>query len=113
MERIVELGTLLAHYGALLTDRQRTILRQAAWEDCSLSEIAERERMTRQGVHDSIRCSVRQLRAYDEKLNLITRFERISAGIDDLERFICALPEGRERDELTVLSKGLRAALED
>ncbi len=113
MERIVELGTLLAHYGALLTERQRTILRQAAWEDCSLSEIAEREGMTRQGVHDSIRCSDRQLRAYDEKLNLIARFERISSGIDDLERFIGSMQNGQDRDELTALTNSLRAALEE
>ena len=43
MERLFELGMLLDRYESLLTERQAGILRQYADENCSLSEIAERE----------------------------------------------------------------------
>ena len=52
MERLFELGMLLDRYEPLLTERQRSILRQYTDENCSLSEIAEREGITRQGVRD-------------------------------------------------------------
>ena len=54
MERLFELGMLLDRYEQLLTERQRSILRQYADENCSLSEIAEREGISRQGVRDII-----------------------------------------------------------
>ena len=41
MERLFELGMLLDRYEPLLTERQRSILRQYTDENCSLSEIAE------------------------------------------------------------------------
>ena len=43
MEKHVRLGLLLDIYGELLTERQRSILFQSVNEDCSLTEIAERE----------------------------------------------------------------------
>ena len=52
MERLFELGMLLDRYEPLLTERQRSILRQYTDENCSLSEIAEREGISRQGVRD-------------------------------------------------------------
>ena len=113
MERIVELGTLLAYYGVLLTERQRTILRQAVWEDCSLSEIAEREGMSRQGVHDSIRCADRQLRAYDAKLGLVGRFGDLTRGFDELERFARTMKDDREKEQILGLLSSLRKVLED
>ena len=54
MERLFELGMLLDRYEQLLTERQRSILRQYTDENCSLAEIAEREGISRQGVRDII-----------------------------------------------------------
>lgn len=45
----VELGILLDFYGPLLTKRQLCIMDQTVNEDCSLSEIAEREGISRPG----------------------------------------------------------------
>lgn len=71
MDRLVELGQLLDWYGAFLTERQRSLVRQYAYEDCSLREIAEREGISRQAVRDAIRRAEAELRDMEEKLGLI------------------------------------------
>ena len=71
MDRLVELGQLLDWYGAFLTERQRSLVRQYAYEDCSLREIAEREGITRQAVRDAIRRAETELREMEAKLGLI------------------------------------------
>ena len=71
MDRLVELGQLLDCYGAFLTERQRSLVRQYAYEDCSLREIAEREGITRQAVRDAIRRAETELREMEAKLGLI------------------------------------------
>ena len=71
MSRLVELGQLLDWYGAFLTERQRSLVRQYTYEDCSLREIAEREGITRQAVRDAIIRAEAELREMEAKLKLI------------------------------------------
>lgn len=71
MDRLVELGQLLDWYGAFLTERQRSLVRQYAYEDCSLREIAEREGITRQAVRDAIQRAESELKDMETKLGLI------------------------------------------
>ena len=46
----IEIGWLFDFYGPLLTERQRKLLALYCNEDFSLSEIAAREGISRQGV---------------------------------------------------------------
>ena len=55
MDKLIELGELLDWYGLLLTEKQREIMAQYANENCSLSEIAGREGISRQGVRDTLK----------------------------------------------------------
>ncbi|MDO4571795.1 MAG: sigma factor-like helix-turn-helix DNA-binding protein [Clostridia bacterium] len=73
MDRIIELGQLLDYYGAFLTERQLSLARQAAFEDCSLAEIAEREGISRQAVRDALYRAEKQLRDMEARLRLIER----------------------------------------
>lgn len=75
MNRLIELGQLLDWYGAFLTERQRSLVCQYAFEDCSLGEIAEREHITRQAVRDAIATAENELRAMEQKLRLIEKSE--------------------------------------
>ena len=52
MEKIVEQGLLYDFYGELLTEHQRNIYEGVVFNDMSLSEIAEEQGISRQGVHD-------------------------------------------------------------
>ena len=73
MERLFKLGMLLDRYEALLTERQRSILRQYTDENCSLAEIAEREGISRQGVRDIITRGERQLSETEAAVGLIRK----------------------------------------
>ena len=55
MEKIVEQGLLYDFYGELLTKHQQSVYEDVVFNDLSLSEIADEQGITRQGVHDLIR----------------------------------------------------------
>ena len=76
MERLFELGMLLDRYEQLLTERQRSILRQYTDENCSLSEIAEREGISRQGVRDILSRGEHQLKETERAVGLIRKEAR-------------------------------------
>ena len=81
MEKIVEQGILYDFYGELLTEHQRKIYEDAVYHDMSLSEIAEMQGISRQGVHDLIRRCDRILEDYEEKLHLVKRFYEMKENI--------------------------------
>ena len=84
MNRLIELGQLMDWYGAFLTERQRSLVRQYAYEDCSLGEIAEREGISRQAVRDAILTAEAELRDMEQKLNLIETNEKLLKLIETL-----------------------------
>ena len=95
-ERSLELSVLYDFYGALLTDKQRAIFAMYYNEDLSLSEIAENEGITRQGVRDALLRASKTLEETEEKLGslediagrmrAINREKFLSPEIDDLVR---------------------------
>lgn len=89
MEKIVEQGLLYDFYGELLTPHQRKIYEDAVYNDLSLSEIAQEQGISRQGVHDLIKRCDNILEGYESKLHLVKRFNKIKAKvgcINDLTR---------------------------
>ncbi len=85
MERIVEQGLLYDFYGELLTDHQRRIYEDVVLNDLSLSEIAETEGISRQGVHDIVRRCDKTLSEYEEKLGLVKKFEETRKMVSEIE----------------------------
>jgi len=64
-------------YGALLTDHQKKILEDVVLNDYSISEVADNEGITRQGVFDLLKRCDRILEDYETKLGLVAKFEKI------------------------------------
>ncbi len=85
MEKIVEQGLLYDFYGELLTEHQRKIYEDAVYNDLSLSEIAEMQGISRQGVHDLIKRCSRILEGYENKLHLIKRFNEIKEKVRQMD----------------------------
>ena len=79
MEEKVHDGLLFDFYGELLTEKQQGIYREYAFEDLSLSEIAEEFGMSRQGVSEMIHRVTGLLRGYEGKLGLLSEYQRIQA----------------------------------
>lgn len=85
MERIVEQGLLYDFYGELLTEHQKKIYEDVVYNDLSLSEIAQKNGISRQGVHDMVRRCNHMLTEYENKLHLVERFLKIRSGVDEMK----------------------------
>ncbi len=88
MEKIVEQGVLYDFYGPLLTEHQQEIYEACIYEDLSLAEAAERFEISRQGVHDILKRCDKILKAYEEKLGLIKRFNEQNSGLEDIRKLM-------------------------
>lgn len=85
----VELGTLCAFYGGLLTEKQRDALMLHYDEDLSLGEIAEQMQVSRQNVHDLITRSAQKLIRWEEAVGGVKQArhvgERLKNAMKTLE----------------------------
>jgi len=82
MEKIVEQTLLYDFYGELLTDHQRQIYEDVVLNDYSLSEVAQNQGISRQGVHDTIKRCSKTLSDYEQKLHLIRKFVSIKEKVN-------------------------------
>lgn len=73
---------LFDFYGELLTDRQKELFDLYYNEDLSLSEIAENEGISRQGVRDIIVRAECAMQEIEDKTGLIRRFEQVRGHLD-------------------------------
>jgi predicted DNA-binding protein YlxM (UPF0122 family) len=73
MERRVRISWLLDFYGDLLTAKQKKILDLHYNDDLSLGEIAEHEKISRQGVYDTLKRGESLLIDMENRLRLLQR----------------------------------------
>ena len=113
MERIVRQNLLYDFYGELLTGHQRQIYEDAIFNDMSLSEISENYGITRQGVHDIIKRCDKALQAYEDKLHLMERFERVRDCASELKGLLEGFDE-KKRSESPEMkeNEAMKRALE-
>ncbi|MDE6387152.1 MAG: DNA-binding protein [Lachnospiraceae bacterium] len=98
MEKIVEQGLLYDFYGELLTKHQRQIYEGIVYDNLSLGEIAQEERISRQAVHDIVKRCDRTLQGYEEKLKLIEKFQNIKAKVSSINQLSEKLESGVQTD---------------
>lgn len=91
VEKRIELTLLYDFYGALLKENQRRMFEAYMMEDYGYSEIAASEGISRQGAYDAISRATKQLRAYEEKLGLVSRFRRQQKQVEQLRKQFDAL----------------------
>ena len=98
----IEIGWLFDFYGPLLTERQQKLLALYCNEDFSLSEIAAREGISRQGVYDAVHRAARQLEDYETQLGLLKRYQSMTQG---LEEGLSALESGQTQRAKEILMR--------
>lgn len=74
MGKNLDVAVLLDFYGGMLTDKQRDAIDLYYNQDLSLSEIAEHENITRQGVRDSIKRGEVFLFELEDKLQMFDTY---------------------------------------
>ncbi|MEK4485150.1 putative DNA-binding protein [Psychrobacillus sp. FSL H8-0484] len=84
IEKTTRMNFLFDFYQALLTDKQRSYMQLYYLDDLSLGEIAEEYSISRQAVYDNIRRTEAMLEEYEDKLNLLTKFEKRQETIEQL-----------------------------
>ena len=94
MEKIVAQGLLYDFYGELLTEHQRRVYEDVVFNDMSLSEIAEEQGISRQGVHDLVRRCNKILNDYEAKLHLVEKFVVIREKVSQIHELV------REKDTI-------------
>ena len=107
MERIFEQALLYDFYGELLTEHQQNIYEDAVFNDMSLSEIAQEQGISRQGVHDLIKRCDKILADYEAKLHLVERFTSAKGKIKQIVELTESYPENAQMQQIKELSQSL------
>ena len=84
MAKDLNISLLLDFYGSMLTEKQRQMVEYYYNDDLSLSEIAENEGITRQGVRDSVKRAEGQLLEMENRLGLVKRFRDMTEGLREI-----------------------------
>ena len=79
----IYISVLLDRYGPILSEKQFRILDGYYNNDLSLSEIAENEGITRQGVCDTIKRCETQLTELEDKLKLVSIVTELKGFADN------------------------------
>ena len=100
MDKILEQTLLYDFYGELLTEHQKQIYEDVVFGDYSLSEVAEEQGISRQGVHDLVKRCNKLLQEYESRLHLVERFVAVKRQIEEMKRSLQEAAEP-DREELT------------
>lgn len=99
LEKSVEIGTLCAFYGGLLTQKQQDALRLYYEEDLSLGEIADELEVSRQNVHELITRSAQKLRKYEAALGAVKRAEETARQLKHALALLESIHPASENDQ--------------
>ena len=84
LEDNLKFSLLTEFYGNLLTEKQRSILKDYFDNNISVSEIAKINNTTRQAVNDIIQRTSKVLLDYEEKLKLLSKFNLIKVDVKEI-----------------------------
>ena len=84
MEKNIHISMLLETYGKLLTEKQYDVIDLYYNQNLSLSEIAEEEDITRQGVRKNLVDAENKLLDYEKKLQLLKQKQERNKIIEEL-----------------------------
>ncbi|MDD6189737.1 MAG: YlxM family DNA-binding protein [Clostridiales bacterium] len=93
MEKNVRMAILFDYYGAMLTEKQREYFDLYYGENLSLSEIAENDGISRQGVRDVIVRAEAILEDSEEKLGMIRQHQELEAGLAEIETYLAEIAQ--------------------
>ena len=76
---------LLDFYGAMLTDKQRDVIDLYYNQDLSLAEIAEHEKITRQGVRDNIKRGEAYMLELEKNLRMVQQSQKLVRLLEEID----------------------------
>ena len=112
IEKYINQGILYDFYGRLLTKHQQRIYEDVVFNDLSLSEIAENEGISRQGVSDLIKRCNKSLISYEEKLGLIKKFDETKSYVKEIQRIVGIYQNIKDEKLITEINELLSKILD-
>ena len=86
MGKDLAFSALLDVYGRFLSQKQKSLIEHYYNEDLSLSEIAENEGITRQGVSDNIRRAENKMLSWEKECGFCESFLRLKELVETAEK---------------------------
>lgn len=93
IDKDLQFSVLLDYYADMLTDKQKDVIDLYYNEDLSLSEIAEHENITRQGVRDSIKRGEQTMLELEEKFHLVEKSRKFYDIIEEVGKLAADIVE--------------------
>lgn len=87
IEKTMRMSDLYDFYESLLTFKQKDYMKLYYFDDYSLGEIAEHFDVSRQAVYDTLKRTEKQLEELEDKLALLTKFQRRSDLLDQMKQW--------------------------
>ena len=91
MAKNLDVVLLADFYGEMLTENQRKFIEYYYNDDLSLSEIAQNEGITRQGVRDAVKRAESQLFDMERKLGFAERTRRVNEALEVIKTSVEAI----------------------
>ncbi len=85
MDKTIYYNNLYDYYGELLTDKQQEYYEDYYFNDLSLAEIAENNKVSRNAVHNQLKIAIEKLEFFEEKLKLYEKRLKITKIIDKVD----------------------------
>jgi predicted DNA-binding protein YlxM (UPF0122 family) len=104
LDEIVTQSILYDFYGELLSDHKKQIFEDYVLNDLSLSEIAAEQGISRQGVHDIVKRCTSELKEYEAKLNLVSRFKSIKEKLSAIKEIVTEVASSNDRTQITTIA---------
>ena len=88
MDDILQLTLLYDFYGELLTEKQKQVYELHYQDDLSLTEIGDELSISRQAVRDQLKRTEKILQDYEEKLQLVSRFQTQKKAVQEMKHIM-------------------------
>ena len=103
LDELVRLSNLYDFYGPLLKERHRAMFEEYVLDDYSLSEIAGKYEITRQGVYDVIKRCSNKLEKYEEDMQLFAKFQEAKGRLEKIQSVVETDISMSDEDRTTIL----------
>ena len=104
LDEIVALSILYDFYGELLSDHKKQIFEDYVLNDLSLSEIAAEQGISRQGVYDIVKRCTQELKEYEAKLSLASRFQSIKEKLTQMKVIVANATMAQDITDINIIT---------
>ena len=107
LKEVFELSMLYDFYGELLNESSKKFFEGYVLDDMTLAELSEESGISRQGIYDNIKRTVKKLHGYEDKLQLVKKFGQVKGDVSKIKAVADEIKAGKmdRVDEIITLSE--------